>query len=225
MVVDFWADWCGPCKALAPVLEREAEARSGSVVLAKVDVDANQQLAAHYGVSSIPAVKAFRNGQVVSEFVGVKSAQGVGDFLDALSGPTAGERLLEELRESGEQPEVLAALEAGDHERALELLLEQAKSTQRRGARSRPRADGGAVRGARPGARAVDALPQAARDGAVLLGPVLLVERAGGVDPVADPDAALERLEELPAAALARSNDLRELGHGDRRGQDPGRRC
>ena len=129
VVVDFWADWCGPCKALAPVLEREAEARSGSVVLAKVDVDANQQLAAHYGVSGIPAVKAFRNGQVVSEFTGVLSAQGVADFLDALSGPTAGERLLEELRESGEQPDVLAALESGDHERALELLLEQAKSS------------------------------------------------------------------------------------------------
>jgi putative thioredoxin len=129
VVVDFWADWCGPCKALAPVLEREAEARSGSVVLAKVDVDANQQLAAHYGVSGIPAVKAFRNGQVVSEFTGVLSAQGVADFLDALSGPTAGERLLEELRESGEQPEVLAALETGDHDRALELLLEQVKSS------------------------------------------------------------------------------------------------
>ena len=129
VVVDFWADWCGPCKALAPVLEREAEARSGSVVLAKVDVDANQQLAAHYGVSGIPAVKAFRNGQVVSEFTGVLSAQGVADFLDALSGPTAGERLLEELRESGEQPDVLAALETGDHDRALELLLEQVKSS------------------------------------------------------------------------------------------------
>jgi putative thioredoxin len=129
VVVDFWANWCGPCKALAPVLEREAEARTGSVVLAKVDVDANQQLAAHYGVSGIPAVKAFRNGQVVSEFTGVLSAQGVADFLDALSGPTAGERLLEELRESGEQPEVLAALETGDHERALELLLEQVKSS------------------------------------------------------------------------------------------------
>ena len=134
VVVDFWADWCGPCKALAPVLEREAEARSGSVVLAKVDVDTNQQLAAHYGVSGIPAVKAFRNGQVVSEFTGVRSAQGVADFLDALSGPTAGERLLEELRESGEQPEVLAALESRGSRARARAAPRAGEEQQRRGA-------------------------------------------------------------------------------------------
>ncbi len=126
VVVDFWADWCGPCKALAPILEKEIEARAGAVELAKLDVDANPQLAAHYDIRSIPAVKAFRNGQVVAEFTGVRSASGVADFLDRLTGPTAGERLAEELRGSGDDPEVLDAIEAGDYARALERLLAEA---------------------------------------------------------------------------------------------------
>jgi putative thioredoxin len=128
VVVDFWAQWCGPCKALAPVLEREVAAREGQVELAKLDVDANPHVASHYEIRSIPAVKAFRNGQVVDEFVGALSAQGVASFLDGLSGHSAGERLLEELRESGDEPELVVALEPGDYERALQQLLDEART-------------------------------------------------------------------------------------------------
>src|SRR5574341_1320636 len=98
VVVDFWADWCAPCKMLAPVLEQEVAAREGQIALAKVDVDANPELAAHYEIRSIPAVKGFKNGRVVAEFVGVRSAPGVSEFLDQLTGPSEAERLIAELR-------------------------------------------------------------------------------------------------------------------------------
>src|SRR5581483_94766 len=126
----FWADWCGPCKALAPVLERETQARGDRLALAKVDVDANPALAQHYGIRGIPAVKAFRNGKVVREFVGAQSPQSVASFLDALLGPGPAEGLLAELREAGDADDVAAAVEQGDYERALELLLGRVRTAQ-----------------------------------------------------------------------------------------------
>ena len=122
VLVDFWADWCGPCKRLTPVLEAAVEGRE--VVLAKIDVDTNKELARRFGVSGIPAVKAFRDGAVVAEFVGARSRPSVDEFLDELTRPPVAETLADE--------EVAAALREGDYEAAFETLLARAGDPDRR---------------------------------------------------------------------------------------------
>jgi putative thioredoxin len=82
VVVDFWAAWCGPCRMLGPAIEGEVAKRDGKVELAKVDVDAENVLAARYGVQSIPTVAVFRGGRPVTGFVGAYPAATIGRFLD-----------------------------------------------------------------------------------------------------------------------------------------------
>ena len=82
VVVDFWAAWCGPCRMLGPAIESEVAKRAGRIELAKIDVDAEQMLAAQYGIQSIPTVAVFREGKPVGGFVGAHPAAAIGSFLD-----------------------------------------------------------------------------------------------------------------------------------------------
>jgi putative thioredoxin len=127
VVVDFWAEWCGPCRTLTPALEAAETARGGEVVLAKVDVDANQALAARFGVQGIPAVKAFRDGSVVNEFVGAVPKAKVEELFDSLLPSRADEML-----SAGDE---LSLREAAELEpRRAEIAVALAKARLERGA-------------------------------------------------------------------------------------------
>ncbi|MGC6423173.1 MAG: thioredoxin [Flavobacteriaceae bacterium] len=83
VMVDFWAAWCGPCRMVGPIIDEISSEYEGKAVVGKVDVDANQEFAAKYGVRNIPTVLVFKNGELVNRQVGVAPKQTYTDALDA----------------------------------------------------------------------------------------------------------------------------------------------
>jgi putative thioredoxin len=124
VVVDLWAEWCGPCKTLGPILEKVVDETGGKVVLAKVDVDTNQQTAAAFQVQGIPAVYALKDGKVVDGFVGAQPEANVREFVAGLL-PTEAEDALADLLAAGDEASLRQVLEADPgHEVAVVALAE-----------------------------------------------------------------------------------------------------
>jgi putative thioredoxin len=124
VVVDLWAEWCGPCRSLGPILEKVIGETNGKVVLAKVDVDSNPQVAQAFQVQSIPAVYALRDGKVVNGFQGALPEPGVREFVESLL-PTDDEARLGALIEAGDETSLRQVLDVDPgHQEAVVALAE-----------------------------------------------------------------------------------------------------
>ena len=185
VIVDFWADWCQPCKTLGPILEKVTGEAGGSIQLAKVDVDANPRLAQAFGVQGIPMVIAFKDGKPVSQFTGAVPEAAVRQFISQLLPPLVDEAVLaaEALADSGDLAGAEAALSR--------LLAEQPANLEAGLSLATLLLDRGASQ------EAIEVLSRLSQTADVkrLLAAARLLD--GGEVDLADPEAALPRLLEL----------------------------
>jgi putative thioredoxin len=197
VVVDFWAPWCGPCRALSPILERLADAAQGTWELATVNTDENPALAQRYRIQSIPAVKGFRDGQVALEFLGAQPESAVRAFLQRLL-PTEADRAASEGERLAKQGDVTGAERAfrdalslqPDHANAA---LGLAQLLIGRGEMDEPRA-------------LLEAIPSSAaesRRAAPLLGQLRFQQAAEGLSGTAEAQRAFDANPDDPAAMYA----------------------
>jgi putative thioredoxin len=226
VVVDFWAEWCQPCRILKPILEKLAAEYGGRFILAKVDSDHNQELAQRYGVRGIPAVKAFVDGQMVDEFTGALPEGQIREFIDALI-PSPAEPL--RLR-------ALDAHAAGDLAGARQLMAEAIKVDPRNDTSYLDYVELSLAAGAVDEAREImDAVRERSRDRSrveALDAQIALAGSGAGADIATlgeriatDPDDLAARLQLANALALARDyrpalEQLLDIVRRDRKWQD-----
>jgi len=196
VLIDFWAGWCQPCKVLMPVLAKLAEEYEGRFLLAKLDTEANQELAARFGIRSIPTVKLVRDGRLVDEFMGALPEKEVRAFLDRHIG-----------RESdGDVAEAEQRLKAGDTEGAI-VLLKKARADDPDNSRiTLALAQAQAVAGDVAAAEAtLDSLPDGEKnkpEALALRGRFYFAEQVAGVPPMPDLEAALASKPDDPETRL-----------------------
>ena len=219
VLVDFWAGWCGPCKQLAPIIERAVAAYGGAVKLAKMDIDAHPAVPGQLGVQSLPTVLAFAKGQPVDGFMGAVPESEVKAFIDrviqqtGLKGAPAGMPIDEMLAEAGQRMEAGDA--AGASEIYVAILSEKPDEPRAIAGLAAVRLAGGDAEGARG---MIEQVPEADRsrpEVAAVLAKLELMKQAEGLG---DPAALRARLEADPGDHQARY-DLAliadALGHRD----------